>query len=67
MSENEEDEVINRFVEEERGQHFSFLKSIYNADGKSSPHFSSDSLRRHYPVAEDGHVIPEAQDKTIVD
>ena len=35
VSENEEEEVINRFVEEERGPGFSFLKSIYNDDEKS--------------------------------
>ena len=35
VSENEEDEVINRFVEEEREPGFSFLKSIYNDDEKS--------------------------------
>ena len=35
VSENEEDEVINRFVEEDREPGLTFLKSIYNDDDKS--------------------------------
>ena len=43
-TDNEEDEVINRFVDSDE-QGFSFLKSIYNDDDKSNNQNSFNSVR----------------------
>ena len=43
-TDNEEDEVINRFVDSDE-QGFSFLKSIYNDDEKSVHENSFKSVR----------------------